>query len=346
MRCLRDLQPARTSLHCASRARWLRMKPMRRSFSIWLLIIAGALSSALELPAEEQLLRVVALPINEVEAILEKWLVQGGFEVDRKDSPIGVRRLSATQPNQTWQIELKPHSALATEVDARFRSADTSREKPTVTALSDYLADYVQQAATGAIKPNQNIPDAISMHIHSVVCLDATEGRKSTQYTGFILDPGGLILCTTHGLRGSENMRVVLYDGRTLVGKPIKVDSKTDLALIQVSPRLESSIALQSGRNLLDIGEQVYSIGCPVNRIGTVYSGEVSGPPRRAESMPYWQVSMEIHPGSSGSPVFDARGNLVGLVKGRYRGTQTIGFLIPMETIVEFVKGTSPPASP
>jgi serine protease Do len=318
------------------------MEPMRRSFAICLLIIAGALFGALELTAEEQLLRVVPLPINEVEAILEKWLVQGGFEVDWKELPMAVHRFSAAQPNQTWQIELKPQSALATEVNARFRSAETFREKLSIAALSDYLADYVKQAATGTIKSHSNIPDAISIHIQSVVCLDATEGQKSTQYTGFILDPGGLILCTTHGLKGSENVRVVLYDGRTLVGKPIKVDPKTDLALIQVSPRLESSIALQGGRNLLDIGEQVYSIGCPVNRIGTVYSGEVSGPPRRAESMPYWQVSMEIHPGSSGSPVFDARGNLVGLVKGRYRGTQTIGFLIPLETIIEFVKDTSP----
>jgi serine protease Do len=48
---------------------------------------------------------------------------------------------------------------------------------------------------------------------------------------------------------------------------------------------------------------------------------------------------MEIHIGSSGSPVFDVQGNLVGIVKGRYRGTQTIGFLIPLETIIAFVKG-------
>ena len=319
---------------------------MRRPFSIWLLIIAGVLSTASELPAEEQLLRVVALPINEVEAILAQWLHQGGFEVDRKDYPMAVCRLSATRLNQTWQIDLKPHSALASEVDARFRGPEAAQEKRSVVALAEYLTAYVQQAASGPKEPNQNIPSVISMHIRSVVCLEATYGQKTTQYTGFILEPGGLILCTTHGVKSSANVRVVLYDGRTLVGKPIKVDPKTDLALIQVSPRLESSIALQSGRNLLDIGEQVYSIGCPASRIGTVYPGEVSGPPRRADSMAYWQVSMEIHPGSSGSPVFDTRGNLVGLVKGRYRGTQTIGFLIPMETIVEFVKGTSPRISP
>jgi serine protease Do len=47
---------------------------------------------------------------------------------------------------------------------------------------------------------------------------------------------------------------------------------------------------------------------------------------------------MEIYPGSSGSPVFDGEGNLVAVVKGRHRGTDSVGFLIPFETIVEFAK--------
>jgi serine protease Do len=49
---------------------------------------------------------------------------------------------------------------------------------------------------------------------------------------------------------------------------------------------------------------------------------------------------MEIHPGSSGSPVFDANGRLVGIVKGRYRGTNSIGFVIPLETITSFMNGS------
>jgi serine protease Do len=46
---------------------------------------------------------------------------------------------------------------------------------------------------------------------------------------------------------------------------------------------------------------------------------------------------MDIQPGSSGSPVFDAGGRLVAIVKGRYRGTSTVGFLIPMETVYAFL---------
>jgi len=46
---------------------------------------------------------------------------------------------------------------------------------------------------------------------------------------------------------------------------------------------------------------------------------------------------MNIYPGSSGSPVFDARGQLVAMVKGRYRGTTTVGFLTPLEAIITFL---------
>jgi serine protease Do len=54
--------------------------------------------------------------------------------------------------------------------------------------------------------------------------------------------------------------------------------------------------------------------------------------------MPFWQVNMDIYPGSSGSPVFDGQGRLIGMVKGRYRGTSSIGFVIPLETIISFVQ--------
>jgi len=47
---------------------------------------------------------------------------------------------------------------------------------------------------------------------------------------------------------------------------------------------------------------------------------------------------MKIHPGSSGSPVFDEHGNLAAIVTGRYRGTDSVGFLIPFETLMEFLK--------
>jgi serine protease Do len=101
---------------------------------------------------------------------------------------------------------------------------------------------------------------------------------------------------------------------------------------------VQSFIALTKGRNQINPGENVFSVGCPANLIGTVHPGTISGPPRRAGQSLYWQVKMDIYPGSSGSPVLDENGRLIGIVKGRRRGTNTIGFLIPFETIIAFIQ--------
>jgi serine protease Do len=54
--------------------------------------------------------------------------------------------------------------------------------------------------------------------------------------------------------------------------------------------------------------------------------------------LPLWQARIHIDPGSSGSPVFDGHGRLTAIVKGRYRGTNSIGFLIPFETLLHFLE--------
>ena len=86
------------------------------------------------------------------------------------------------------------------------------------------------------------------------------------------------------------------------------------------------------------MGDRVYSIGCPNNLNGLVFQGTVNSPPRLVNNQLLWQVNMETHPGSSGSPVFDGNGKFFGVVKGRYRGTDTIGFLIPFKTVNRFLE--------
>jgi len=149
-----------------------------------------------------------------------------------------------------------------------------------------------------------------------------------------------LIICTTHDLEKLQEITVILYDGQEYKGNLVKFDAHKDLALVRADLASKNIVSLAKGRNLLEIGERVFTIGCPVNLLGTVYSGIVNGPPRRVKELTFWQVNMEIHPGSSGSPVFDENGRLAGIVKGRYRGTTSIGFVIPLETITSFIDGS------
>jgi serine protease Do len=205
--------------------------------------------------------------------------------------------------------------------------------------MAAYITSYIQTPADQKDVTNQIIPATILTQIGNVVCLKTKFNAKTSQHSGFIVDTQGLVLSTIHNVEAFHDIKVTLYDGREITGEVIKKSTLQDLALIDIGASVEHAVSLPEGRNLLGMGERVYSVGCPMSLVGSVFPGIINGPPRRVNEQPYWQVNMEIHPGSSGSPVFDVQGHVVGMVKGRYRGTQSIGFLIPLETIIAFLKG-------
>jgi serine protease Do len=251
---------------------------------------------------------------------------------------MGDVRLTITRPAESWQIVLKPNSALITEIHAGAVSS-APQQSATIDRMATYIAGYIRAPADQKEISNQFIPPEILSQIGNVVCLNTKFNDKTSQHSGFIVDTQGLVLSTIHDVESFKDIKITLYDGREVTGDVIKKDINLDLALIDIGSGLEDAVSLAEARNLLGMGERVYSVGCPMNLVGSAFSGIINGPPRRVNELTYWQVNMEIHPGSSGSPVFDVQGNLVGIVKGRFRGTQSIGFLIPIETIIAFVKG-------
>ena len=277
-----------------------------------------------------------ALSIAEMERILSDWLSNSGYSVNRSPLEMGCIKISAVKSRENWQIYLKAHSAATTEVQVN-PSGYASRYDTMPREMAAYISGYIKALSVKRDNANQVIPPAVLSQIESVVCIKAKRGQKNTQFSGFIINTEGLIICTTHDLETLQEIKVILHDGQEFEGNLVKFDSHKDLAFVRADLGSKNIVSLAQGRNLLEIGERVFTIGCPVNLIGTIYSGIVNGPPRRVEELPFWQVNMEIHPGSSGSPVFDANGRLVGIVKGRYRGTTSIGFVIPLETIMSFM---------
>ncbi|MCI5122001.1 MAG: serine protease, partial [Candidatus Electrothrix sp. AUS4] len=160
---------------------------------------------------------------------------------------------------------------------------------------------------------------------------------NTVQFSGFFIEKG-LVLCTAHDLGTVEDVSIVSTVGVHFEGKIIRRDPQRDLALIQIENGPDQMVSLTEGRNLVGMGERVFSIGCPVALRGTVNAGFINGPPRRVHDLPLWQADIEIQPGSSGSPVFDSNGALIAVVKGRHRLSPGIGFLIPLEVITDFLQ--------
>ena len=285
--------------------------------------------------------RVVFLPVNELEEVLSSWWTQAGFEVQPVDSGKGVFELIVTKGKAACRFDLSPRSALATRIQ-------TSPANGTVEISEEldswwrYLEVYINAPAAETSSADPTIPVPVLSKIESVVCIRTISGEEKEQFSGVIVDKAGLVLSIAHGLLENEDIVVTLYDGKELRGVLIRQDIVQDLALIQISETAFQSVSLTNGRNLLGMGEKIFFIGCVGNLQGTVTTGMINAPPRRGDGQPLWQAHMEIHPGNSGSPVFDKEGALVALVKGRYRGTSSVGFLIPLETIIHFLKESSP----
>ena len=284
--------------------------------------------------------RIFPLPVPEAENILDYWLTDAGFKAAKTVSDSGYIQFNAVKKNERWQITLKPVSPLASEVLVVYTLNDQS-DQMKVQGMWDYFETYSKgiNPAGKNRQTEQSVPPAVLAQKESVVCIRAKKKDKPLQFSGFIIDKEGLIISTAYDLEGVMEIIVVLDDGSEKKGKIKKMDIDSDLALISINSKVNSRVSLEDSRSLPDNGEMVYFIGCPMNHQGMIQSGIIDGVPRSVNGHPLWQVYMETLPGSSGSPLLDAQGKLFGVVKGRYRGTDSRGFAITINTVMDFLGG-------
>jgi serine protease Do len=300
----------------------------------WLLQPAIILAFTVSLcwPSEE--FHTYPIPITEMAYLVSGWLTDSGMQIFEDKTDQGSIRIHGDDSTGKWQIILDPRSALSTAVKVQYEK--NGGEGGKMPDLYAYLDRYPMNSLQEVPVQSAEIPKPILELVDSTVCLHSAGKGEYIEFSGFFID-NELILCTAHGLHEQQPIVVSTVAGQELKGDVIRLDYDRDLALIKIQEKQEKGIRLETGRNILNIGEKVYSTGCSVNKRGAVLAGIINGVPRRVGQHPLWQVLMEINPGRSGSAVFDESGAIVAVIKGRYRGTGTIGFLIPLETIMDFL---------
>lgn len=286
--------------------------------------------------------RIYLLPETETEDVIAQWLQGKGYHLRRSTIDRYGIVLDGQKGDRIWRITLWPHSPLATRILAAY--SVNGMPKPTgLQPLWSLLDDYIRNIMEAGPEENsRGIPAHILSRSESVVCIYVAYPEKPLQVSGFIIAKKGLIVCTAHGLKDLQQpLTVTLHDGRNLPGWVVKMDRRRDLTLVDVKTELDAAISLSDGKDLMGTGEKLFSVVCSANSNGSIFSGNVNGLPRKSDQQLYWQVDMQIHPGSSGSPVFDEQGHLVAVVKGRYRGAETVGFLIPFSSLMDFLSDDS-----
>lgn len=153
--------------------------------------------------------------------------------------------------------------------------------------------------------------------------------------SGFFISDDGYILTNAHVVKDAENIVVQLSNRREQSAKLIGLDIRTDVALIKIDARGLPTVKLGDS-DILKVGEWVLAIGSPFGLERTATQGIVSALGRSLPSetyVPFIQTDVAVNPGNSGGPLFNLRGEVVGInsqIFSRTGGYMGLSFAIPI----------------
>jgi serine protease Do len=158
--------------------------------------------------------------------------------------------------------------------------------------------------------------------------------------SGFIVGADGIILTNAHVVKDASDVVVKLTDRREFRAKVLGSDPKTDIAVLKINANNLPVVSLGSAEALRP-GEWVLAIGSPFGFENTVTAGVVSAKGRSLpddSAVPFIQTDVAVNPGNSGGPLFNARGEVVGINSQIYSqsgGYQGVSFAIPIDLAVK-----------
>ncbi len=156
------------------------------------------------------------------------------------------------------------------------------------------------------------------------------------QGSGFIVRADGIIITNAHVVRDAKDVTVKLTDRREFQAKVLGTDPKTDVAVLKIDAKDLPVLPLGSSRDLR-VGEWVLAIGSPFGFENSVTAGVVSAKGRSLPDdsfVPFIQTDVAVNPGNSGGPLFNTRGEVVGInsqIYSRTGGYQGLSFAIPID---------------
>jgi serine protease Do len=162
--------------------------------------------------------------------------------------------------------------------------------------------------------------------------------------SGFIVSADGYILTNAHVVEGADEINVRFTDKREFKAKVIGADRRTDIAVIKIDTTAPLPAVKFGDPTKLKVGEWVVAIGSPFGFENTVTAGIVSAKGRslpQENFVPFIQTDVAINPGNSGGPLFNMRGEVVGInsqIYSRTGGFMGLSFAIPIDVALDIQK--------
>lgn len=205
-----------------------------------------------------------------------------------------------------------------------------------------YTRNLEEKEAHVGVSPNDIIRIPLLSNLFDIIPFKVPIPYNSEGFSlgsGFIINEQGYILTNAHVIHNATDIRVVLSEGRKeYAAKIVGADRITDTALIHIEPDHLLTVLPLGNSDRLRIGEMVLAIGNPLGLRHSVTSGIVSAterisPELNEKLVDFIQTDSAINPGSSGGPLVNLHGEVVGINTAVVSKAQSIGFAIPINTV-------------
>jgi serine protease Do len=192
--------------------------------------------------------------------------------------------------------------------------------------------------------PERSVRELVNVIGEAVVQVRTPGGLGS----GFFIDEDGYLITNFHVIEGETQISIEVYhqrngqlDHHTYKNVRIVAMNKfQDLALLRIEDKdaPKFSFVPLGETDSVSVGEHVFAIGSPLGLERTVTEGIVSTKTRQMQGEIYLQTTAQINPGNSGGPLFNLRGEVLGVTNMKVQFGEGIGFAIPIETVKRFLK--------
>ena len=202
---------------------------------------------------------------------------------------------------------------------------------------------------TASARAQESLPALVKRVKPAVVAISTydSSGEALMTGSGFFLRPGQVVT-NLHVVRGATRAEIKTLDGKGkvfAVNGTLAVDEEGDLALLSVDMPLERARSSELAIELPDEGEPIFVIGNPLKLEGSVSDGIVSAVREVPNSYRIIQITAPISHGNSGSPVFNLRGQVLGVVTVKVTNGQNINLALEVARVRELRAGKLQPLS-
>ena len=261
----------------------------------------------------------------------------------------GACAVTGAVVNRKWE---KRMAALQSQVSTQFQE------------LQDQLGDLQKaqtgasvsgspMASQGALTPSQvyamNVESVVAISNQTTTNIWGQVSETASSGTGFVLTADGYILSNYHVVEGANRLTVITYMGDEYEARLVGFDKMNDVAILKVEATGLDPVTIGSSDDLI-VGDQVVAIGNPLGELtSSLTVGYISAKDRTINTdgnlINMMQTDAAINPGNSGGPLFNMKGEVVGITTAKYSGStgsgasiEGIGFAIPIADVMSMTE--------